>query len=75
MESAAIEITITAIVKPFCLVLSGVAGVNDLDAYSFNLLCALPLDLCRVRISNPWVTLAIMDMIIGNTYRTQSMAE
>jgi hypothetical protein len=23
----------------------GVAGVNDLGAYSFNLLCALPLDL------------------------------
>jgi len=55
------------------LIQVGVAGVNDLGAYSFNLLCALPLDLCRVRISNPWVTLAIMNMVIGNTYRTQSL--
>ena len=47
-----------------------VVGVNDLGTYSFNLLCALPLDLCRVRISIPWVTLAIMNMITGNTYCT-----
>ena len=27
------------------LIQVGVAGVNDLGAYSFNLLCTLPLDL------------------------------
>ena len=55
------------------LIQVGVAGVNDLGAYSFNLLCALPLDLCRVRISNRWVILAIMN-ITGNTDHTQSTA-